>query len=111
MTNIALIVIAVIFALASLIKLASTQMALDNFERWGLPDSARYGIGIIEAGMAVFAVIALMNPVLAVEVAIASLVIMAGALATHIRVRDEAKEYVPFVFVTAAAVYILAVNL
>ena len=111
MTNIALFVIALVFAGASFVKLASMQMSLDNFERWQLPDSARYSIGVIEAGMVVFAVLALLNHVPALYVAIVSLVIMAGALATHIRARDEAKEYVPFVLVTVAAIYIVATSL
>ncbi len=57
--------------------------------------------------LAVMFALALHSASLALITGVAGAVVMAGGVATHIRVRDEAKEYVPFVIVTVAAVVLL----
>lgn len=108
MPDIALIFLAVIFAGAGGAKLAGVTLIKANFERWGLPDAARLGIGAIEVVLAVLAIVALGDDDLAKLVAAASLVVMAGALATHVRAKDEPKEYPPAILVTIAAIVVLA---
>lgn len=108
MPDIPLVVLAVVFLGAGGAKLAGVPLIRANFERWGLPDAARLGIGAIEVVLAVLAVLALGDDGLARVVAVAALVVMAGALATHVRAKDEPKEYPPAVLVTVAAILVLA---
>ena len=107
MNDIALIALAVIFVLTGLTKLAGVQMMRANFERFGLPDSARLAIGAVEIGLAVLAVIGLGSETTAIVAAAGALMLMVGALATHVRVKDGPDQYVAPVIVTVAAVVAL----
>lgn len=47
-------------------------------------------------------------PTVSRPAAVLALVIMAGALATHVRVKDEPKEFVPPVITTILALIVIA---
>jgi uncharacterized membrane protein YphA (DoxX/SURF4 family) len=103
----ALIVLAVVFALASLSKLAGLEFARENFKRWGLSKQQRLAVGIVEVALAILAVIGTGSKTTAAVAAGGALALMAGALRTHIRAHDELKEYVPLIIVVITAIVVL----
>jgi uncharacterized membrane protein HdeD (DUF308 family) len=105
--TVALIVLAVVFALAGALKFAGAPVARQNFERWGMGDRRRLAVGAVEFALAALAVIGTGSTAVAVVAAVGALALMTGALLTHVRVRDEPKEYVPWFIVVAAAVIVL----
>ena len=93
---------------AGVAKLASTRFTVENFARWGYPEPSRHVIGAIEVGVAAAAVAALRSPGARPVAAVGTLCSMAGALATHIRARDSAPNFIPPSLLAAAAVRVLA---
>lgn len=108
MTDVALIVLAVIFALTGIAKVAGVRFTKESFERFGLSDPTRQSIGVVEVGLAALAVIGLGANTVAAIAAVGALIIMVGAFRTHIRVKDSADQYLAATVVTAAAVVVLA---
>jgi uncharacterized membrane protein YphA (DoxX/SURF4 family) len=103
----ALIVLAVVFVLASVSKLAGLRFARENFKRWGMRDRQRLAVGAVEVALAILAVIGTDSNTAAAMAAGGALALMAGALRTHIRAHDELKQYVPLLIVVTAAIVVL----
>lgn len=107
MTTVGLIALAALFTVAGGLKLLGLAKSRADFERFGLGDGARLGIGALEIGLVAVALVGLSSPTAALVAAVGALIVMVGAFATHVRVRDGATEYVPAVLVTAAAIVVL----
>jgi len=81
------LLLAFVFLLAGVPKLAGVQAHVQHFASWGYPDWFRLLVGVVEVGSAVL----LLVPRLAFFGAAGIAVIMAGATYTHlVRVPEEA---------------------
>lgn len=84
----------VAFVAFALPKLASVTIAVDNFERWGLGDSGRYGVGAIEVLLG----IGMWVPRARVWATLALLCVMGGASLAHLVAREYAMLLAPLLF-------------
>lgn len=98
---IATALLTVAFLLSGGTKLAGSQMHVDNFLRWGYPDWFRLVVGTIEVVSAVL----LLLPRAAPYAAAALVVVMIGAVGTHI-VADEMPMAVAPAVLGALAAYV-----
>ena len=84
--------LAALFLMAGGSKLAGVEMHIQNFARWGWPDWMRIAIGAIEVTAAVL----LLIPRIAFFGACTLMVVMMGAIHTHLfRATGEASMVVP----------------
>jgi len=74
------IALVVLFVLMSSQKLLATQDVVDNFQRWGMPDGMYYIIGTFE----LLGAIGLLIPRTAGMAAVGLILIMIGAVFTHL---------------------------
>ncbi|MEQ9105009.1 MAG: DoxX family protein [Rhodothermales bacterium] len=78
-----------------------------EFAAYGLPDIAFYIVGLLKVGSAVALIAGLWMPELVAPAAGVVAVLMVGALAMHVKVKDPAKKSVPALLMLAMCVAIL----
>lgn len=84
----------------------------DEFAEYGLPDLAFYVVGALKIGAAIMLVAGIWIAELVLPAALVVVVLMLGALAMHVKVKDPAIRSVPALLVLAmsAGVCALAVG-
>jgi uncharacterized membrane protein YphA (DoxX/SURF4 family) len=86
---------------------AATSMK-DEFAAYGLPAWSCYVVGILKVGSALALLAGLLYPVLVLPAAVIVAVLMAGAVAMHLKVGDPFKKSVPALSVLALCTLIIA---
>lgn len=86
---------------------AAARSLKQEFSAYGLPDIAFYIVGALKVGSAVALVAGLWMPELVAPAAGVVAVLMVGALAMHVKVKDPAKKSVPALLMLAMCVAIL----
>ena len=94
-------VLAAIFVLAGVVKLAGVKMMKDNFTKYGYPDWFRSLIGLGEVAGAVV----LLFPSVALLAATGFAIVMVGAVVTHV-MSKEAPMAVPAVVLLALSIFV-----
>jgi len=97
--NIVAIVLQVLLGVAFLgagaSKMAGAQTQVKNFDRWRLPQGWRPIVGLVELIGALGLLVGVVLPWVAAIAAVLLVVVMLGALLTHVRIRDVAQHFVP----------------
>jgi uncharacterized membrane protein YphA (DoxX/SURF4 family) len=109
--NIAAIVIQVVLGLGFLVfgasKFGSKQM-VDEFQRYGMPQWFRVITGLLEIGGAVLIVAGIWSDKLAAIGGLLLAVIMAGAIITHLRVKDPvSKAGMPIILMVLSLIVLI----
>lgn len=118
--SVVLIVLSVVLALMLLMagapKLlgAPSSMADEvrvNFDRLGVSHSLMRLVGAAEVGLAVLLVVAAVvgSELLALLAGIGALVVLLGALVSHLRVKDAVSQYAPVLVFMAVSTSVVAV--
>lgn len=111
--NMVSIVLQVILGLGFLVfgasKLGSKQM-IDEFKRYGLPQWLRIVTGLLEIGGAVLIISGIWNDMLAAIAGILLVIIMAGAIVTHLRIKDPASKTGMPIILIALSLIVLIMN-
>ena len=76
-------------------KLAGTDQMIEDFDRYGYPQWFRVVTGTVEVAGAVGMLAGLFRPAVTPLAGLLLSATMAGALATHVRLKDPAKNMVP----------------
>lgn len=76
-------------------KLTGQQRMVDEFKRWGYPDTIRTATGAVELLSGVLLLVGIAVPALAITGALLIIFAMIGALATHLRARDPIAKWLP----------------
>lgn len=76
-------------------KLAGTDPMVEEFDRYGYPQWFRIFTGAVEITGALGMLVGLFRPALTTPAALLLSATMAGALATHVRLGDPAKNLAP----------------
>ena len=97
--RIAAALLALVFLLSGGTKLAGSQMHIDSFLRWGYPDWFRLVVGTVEVVSAVL----LLLPRAAPYAAAALIVVMIGAVGTHIVAGEMGMAVAPAILGAVAA--------
>ena len=109
MENVLLVILAVAFAGAGLMKLVGAGPTVANFERWRTPTWSRPIVGAIEVGIAVAAVWGLLGSKAGEQLAgLLALWVMIGALVVHGMAGDKIKETAPAFVLLIVAIVLLA---
>lgn len=84
----------------------------EEFAAYGLPDSMFYIVGGLKLAAAAALLAGLWMPKLALAAAVTLIVLMAGAVAMHLKVKDPVKRYIPALAMLAmsAALALLAMS-
>ncbi|ANY67368.1 hypothetical protein BBD42_13460 [Paenibacillus sp. BIHB 4019] len=95
------------FLMFGLMKLGSKQM-VDEFKRYGLPSGVRLFTGVAEIAAAALVVVGIWYSGLAAWGSLLIVVIMAGAIATHLKVKDPgSKMGMPLVLLVLGLIVLL----
>jgi uncharacterized membrane protein YphA (DoxX/SURF4 family) len=86
---------------------AGARSLKQEFAAYGLPDMAFYVVGLLKVGSAVALIAGLWMPELVAPAAGVVAVLMVGALAMHVKVKDPIKKSVPALLMFAMCVAIL----
>lgn len=89
-------------------KLAGTDQMVEEFDRYGYPKWFRTFTGVVEVTGAAGVLAGLFRPALTAPAALLLSATMAGALATHIRLADPAKNLAPPSALLAMSAAVLA---
>lgn len=81
---------------------------LEEFAAYGLPAWSCYLVGFLKVASAFALLVGLIHPVLALPAAAVVAVLMAGALAMHIKVGDPLKKSLPALSVLVLCLVIIA---
>ena len=119
--SVVLIVLSVVLALMLLMagapKLLGAPAAMvdelrGNFDRLGVSHSLMRLIGAAEVGLAVLLVVAVVvgSELLALLAGIGALVVLLGALVSHLRVKDTVSQYAPVLVFLAVSTSVVAVG-
>ena len=119
--SVVLIVLSVVLALmllmAGALKLLGAPAAMvdelrGNFDRLGVSHSLMRLIGAAEVGLAVLLVVAVVvgSELLALLAGIGALVVLLGALVSHLRVKDTVSQYAPVLVFLAVSTSVVAVG-
>jgi uncharacterized membrane protein YphA (DoxX/SURF4 family) len=100
----------VVFALSGASKLAGADEQVSEFERFGYPQWFRVLTGGLEVSGGTLLLLALLSPVLAVLGGLTAAVVMAGAVATHLLVRDPPGDALPAAVLGVAATAVTALS-
>lgn len=82
----------------------SADCLSEEFKAYGLPIWMMYVVGALKIGVAIAFLVGIWVPGLVFPAALVLIVLMLGALAMHVKVKDEAKKSLP-----AAGMLLLAV--
>jgi putative oxidoreductase len=109
--NMVSIVLQIVLGLGFLVfgasKLGSKQM-VDEFKRYGLPQWFRMVTGLLEIGGAALIIAGIWNHMLAAIAGILLAIIMAGAIVTHLRIKDPvAKTGMPIILMVLSLIVLI----
>ena len=79
----------------------------DEFAAYGLPEWAFYLIGGLKVGSALALIAGIWLPVLIVPAASVMAILMLGAAAMHLKVKDPFNRWIPSLFLFACAILLL----
>ncbi len=79
----------------------------EEFALYGLPDAMRYVVGVLKVGAGIIMLAGVWWPVPVREAAIVVVLLMVGAIAMHIKVKDPARRAVPAVLMLVMCLGIL----
>lgn len=88
-------ILGIVFVAVSVPKITGRQRVVDEFERWGYPDTIRTTTGALELLSGVLLLVGLAVPALAITGALLLIPVMLGALATHQRAGDPIAMWLP----------------
>jgi uncharacterized membrane protein YphA (DoxX/SURF4 family) len=100
----------VVFTLSGASKLAGADEQVSEFERFGYPQWFRVLTGGLEVSGGTLLLLALLSPALAVLGGFTAAVVMAGAVATHLLVRDPPGDALPAAILGVAATAVTALS-
>lgn len=86
------------------------QNMAEEFQRYGFPDGMRKLIGAAKLILAVMLILGIWYPSLAVAAGIAMAVLMAGAVGSHLRVRDPLMKSLPSFTLLLISLFIAYAN-
>ncbi len=67
----------------------------EEFQTYGLPEVVFYSVGVLKVGAAIAILAGFFLPALTTAGAALLAVLMAGAVAMHLKVKDEARKFLP----------------
>jgi hypothetical protein len=82
----------------------------EEFQRYGLPDWMRKLVGALKLMLAALLVVGIWYPPVAAGAAIAMAVLMAGAVGSHLKVRDPLQKSLPSFSLLLLSLFIAYVN-
>ncbi|WP_127584508.1 DoxX family protein [Paenibacillus koleovorans] len=91
-------------------KLAGIKMHVDNFNKWRLPQWFRAVTGLVETAGAIALIAGIWIDSWAAVGGLIMSVTMLGAILTHLRVRDGAKDTMPSVILLLLSLAVLVIN-
>lgn len=94
------IVLVALFLMMSSQKLLATQEVVDNFRRWGMPENMYYVIGFFE----LLGAIGLLIPRTAGMAAVGLILILIGAVFTHLTHSEYGMAFLPITTIALLAV-------
>lgn len=80
---------------------------VEEFAAYGLPDWMRKLVGMLKIGAALALIVGIWVPVIVAPAALLVAVLMVGALAMHVKVRDPVRKSIPALLVLVLCVAIL----
>jgi uncharacterized membrane protein HdeD (DUF308 family) len=101
--NVVALILCVGFLGAGMVKLVGVQGVPDAFEKWGYPAFTQYLIGIIELGLFILFFLRKTR----VLASIIALVLMAGAIYTHVANMESDQLYGPALIIFLSTVLII----
>jgi DoxX-like family len=87
------VLLAAVFLSTGALKLVGTAWTMGHAERLGYPARAWRGIGVLEVAAAIGLVVGLFIAPLGVAAAAGSVLLMLGAVISHLRVKDGPDHY------------------
>lgn len=84
--------LALMFVMAGVQKIAGSKMHTEAFKKWGYPQWFRTVTGIVELGAAVLLVIGFWNVTAAIIGAAILIAVGIGGVITHVRIKDTVKD-------------------
>jgi DoxX. len=104
-------ILIVAFLFAGITKLAGTQMHIDNFDKWKLPQWFRVVTGLVEVLGAAALAVGYWEPSWAAAAALWLGVTMLVGILVHVRVKDSLQMTFPAIFLFVLPVVLLFVQL
>lgn len=86
--------LALMFVMAGVQKIAGSKMHTEAFKKWGYPQWFRVVTGIVELGAAVLLILGFWNVTAALIGAAILVAVGIGGVMTHIRIKDTMKDTV-----------------
>jgi len=82
----------------------------EEFQRYGLPDWMRKLVGALKLSLAALLVVGIWYPTLAAGAGIAMAILMAGAVGSHLKVRDPLRKSLPSFSLLLLSLFIAYAN-
>jgi uncharacterized membrane protein YphA (DoxX/SURF4 family) len=109
METVLLVILAVAFAGAGVMKLFGLGPTVANFERWRVPEWSRTVVGAVEIGITTAAIWGLLGSAAGTQLAaLLALWVMVGAIVVHGMAGDKPKETAPAIVLLVVAIALLA---
>jgi uncharacterized membrane protein YphA (DoxX/SURF4 family) len=86
---------------------AAAKTLKEEFAAYGLPEWFHYGVGGLKIGSAIALIVGLFIPAAALGAASLVTVLMVGALAMHVKVKDPLKKSIPALLMLVMSVVIV----
>ncbi|WP_135557671.1 DoxX family protein [Paenibacillus cymbidii] len=96
--------LALMFVMAGLSKMAGVKMHVDNFTRWRLPQWFRVVTGFVQLVAAAALIVGYWDDSWTAAGALLLALVGIGGILTHVRVRDSLKEMFPILLIAAIAI-------
>ncbi|HWI47980.1 MAG TPA: DoxX family protein [Rummeliibacillus sp.] len=103
-------ILLLVFALAGIGKVAGSEMHVENFEYWRLPQRFRVITGIVEIAGAALLLMGYWMPNSAMAGALILGITGIGGIITHIRVKDSFKETSTILILTILSSILFFIN-
>lgn len=81
--------------MAGIGKLVGTQMHVDGFTKWKLPQWFRFVTGLVETVAAVILILGFWKESLTIYGAVLLIIVAVGGIITHVRIKDSMKDMLP----------------
>lgn len=103
--------LALLFIMAGVQKVAGSKMHTEAFTKWGYPQWFRVVTGVIELGAAVLLIIGYWNSTAAIIGAAILVAVGIGGVITHIRIKDSMKDTAMILVLGVLALVLLIILL